>query len=128
MEKITSGDFMEKEKTGPKPVQINFEVLDAMLQFKVTKKYCAEYLRVSEDTIERRIKERTGQTFTEYAENVRQGLSVKLQTTAIEMALFDKHPTMMIFALKNLCGWSDKIENTVVELPEIKLAYKEKGE
>ena len=37
-------------------VEFDWDVLDAMLQFKVTLKFCADYLNVSTDAIQRRIK------------------------------------------------------------------------
>ena len=46
--------------------EVDFGALDALLQFKVTKRFCADYLKVSEDTIDRRIKEEHGLTFSEY--------------------------------------------------------------
>jgi methylphosphotriester-DNA--protein-cysteine methyltransferase len=90
-------------------VEFSWEKLDALLQFKATLKFCAEYLEVSVDTVQRRIKEEKGITFEEYAALKLQRTAVKLQQKAIEMAL-GGNTVMMIFALKNFAGWSDKIE------------------
>ena len=93
-------------------VEIDWKVLDALLQFKVTLNYCAEYLGVSVDAIQRRCKEEKGLTFSEYHELKLQRTAVKLQQKAIEMALAG-NTTLMIFALKNLANWSDKLETRV---------------
>jgi len=97
--------------------EFSWKALDAMLQFKVTLEYCADYLKVSRDTIMRRIREEHDMSFTEYAAIKRQRTAMRLQQKAIEMALGGEeknpNPTMMIFALKNLAGWADKMESTV---------------
>lgn len=90
-------------------IELDWGRLDALLQFKATLKFCAEYLEVSVDSIQRRIKEEKGITFEEYAALKLNRTAVKLQQKAIEMAL-GGNTTMMIFALKNLAGWSDKLE------------------
>lgn len=90
-------------------VVIDWKVLDALLQFKVTLEHCADYMNVSTDAIQRRCKEEKGMTFSEYHELRLQRTATKLQQKAIEMAI-NGNTTMMIFALKNLAGWSDKQE------------------
>jgi AraC-like DNA-binding protein len=101
---------MAKEKGRPK-MQLNYDKLDALLQFKVSQKFCAEYLGCSEDTIGRRLKDDHGMTFSEYHKLKMERTSLKLQQKAIEQALAG-NSTMMIFALKNLAKWSDKQEIT----------------
>lgn len=93
-------------------VPFNWDKLDALLQFKVPLKFVAEYLEVSVDTVQRRIKEEKGVTFEEYAALKLQRTAVKLQQKAIEMAL-GGNTVMMIFALKNLACWADKMESTI---------------
>ena len=93
-------------------IELNYDKLDALLQFKVTLRFCADYLEVSEDTIMRRIKEDHGMTFTEYHTLKMERTAVKLQQKAIELAL-KGNSTMLIFSLKNLAKWSDKVEETV---------------
>lgn len=89
--------------------EINFKELDALLQFKVTKEYVADYLGVSEDTVERRIKEKTGKTYQQYKNLKSANTSLKLQQVAIEMALA-KDRTMLKFALKNMSGWKEEAD------------------
>jgi len=88
-------------------VEMDWKILDTLLQFKVTLKFCAEYLGVSVDTIQRRVKEEKLITFEEYHASKLQRTAVRLQQKAIEMALTGDR-TMLIFCLKNLAGWADK--------------------
>lgn len=91
--------------------ELNYDALDALLQFKVSINFCADYLKVSKDTIMRRLKEDKGMTFTEYHNLQMEGTATKLQQKAIKMAL-EGNNTMMIFCLKNLAKWADKQEVT----------------
>lgn len=108
-------------------IELNYEVLDALLQHKITKRFCADYFGVSEDTIERRLKEDFKMTFKEYHALKMENTSYKLQQQAIQMAL-DGNAVMMIFCLKNLAGWSDKHESTEQSTVKIDLAYKKESE
>tara|TARA_R110002167_G_scaffold198805_5_gene401943 strand:- start:2607 stop:2963 length:357 start_codon:yes stop_codon:yes gene_type:complete len=103
---------MTKEKTGRPKMELNYDKLDALLQFKVTQRFCADYLECSEDTIGRRLKDDHDMTFSEYHSLKMERTSLKLQQKAIEQA-FAGNSTMMIFALKNLAKWTDKHETTV---------------
>lgn len=89
--------------------ELDYSALDALLQFKVSCDFCADYLGVSRDTIIRRIKEDHGMTFSEYHALKKERTATKLQQKAIESALAG-NATLMIFCLKNLAGWSDKHE------------------
>ncbi len=103
--------------------KLDWAGLDALLQFKVSKGFCADYLGISEDTIDRRIKSEHNMTFTQYREYKCMGMGLKLQQKAIQMALAG-NATMLIFSLKNLAGWSDKSEKEINSDKEIlKLAY-----
>jgi len=86
--------------------------LNALLQFKVTLEHVCDYTGFSRDTVIRRIKEKHGMTFKEYADLKRQRTATKLQQKAVEMAI-NGNATMMIFCLKNMASWSDKIDQTL---------------
>jgi hypothetical protein len=90
----------------------------------VTLNYCSDYLGVSNDTIQRRCKEEKGMSFSDYHALKLQRTAVKLQQKAIEMALAG-NTTMMIFSLKNLAMWADKIDHGITEdaASGLKLAY-----
>lgn len=96
---------MIKEPSKP----IDYTVLEALMQFKLTKAFVADYLKISTTTLDTRIKEQYNMTYTELGELKQQGVARKLQQKAIEMALKGDR-TMLIFSLKNMAKWSDKIE------------------
>lgn len=101
------GEVIKNKGGRPRTIEIDWKVLDTLMQFKVTKKFCAEYMNISEDTIDARLKSEFQLTFDQYRQERNQKMQLRLQSTAIEMAL-GKNTAMMIFCLKNLCGWSDK--------------------
>ena len=87
----------------------SWEKLDGLLYFKASLISCSDILGVHENTIKNHIKKRFGLTFTEYTERKMSRTKVKLVQKAIEMAM-SGNATMMIFSLKNICGWQDKID------------------
>tara|TARA_B100000214_G_C23958920_1_gene624289 strand:+ start:317 stop:715 length:399 start_codon:yes stop_codon:yes gene_type:complete len=87
----------------------SWDKLDGLLLFKASLISCSDFLGVHENTIKNHIKKRFGLTFTEYTEKKMSKTKVKLVQKAIEMAM-SGNATMMIFSLKNICGWQDKIE------------------
>ncbi len=95
-------------------LEIDFKELDALLHFKANKRQCANYLEVSEDTLERRIKEKFNKTFSEYADIKLDNTRIKLQQKIIQKALKGDN-TCLIFSLKNLCKWTDKQEVSIGE-------------
>jgi AraC-like DNA-binding protein len=97
----------------PNPkIDISFDKLDALAQFKITIEFAADYLGVSRDTLLRRINEKYGMTFSEYCSLRRQRTATKLQQKAIEQAIRG-NTALMIFCLKNMAGWADKMEQDV---------------
>lgn len=107
-------------------VKVNYDQLDALLQFKVTKAFCADYLGVSEDTIDRRIKEDHGMTFSQYHELKIERTALKLQKKIIEMGL-GGNVASLIFALKNLAKWQDKVDVDIDATKSFALAYDPKS-
>lgn len=95
-------------------VEIDFKQLEALMRFKPTAQDCAAFFKCSVDTIERRIKEFTsteenpdGLTFAEFREQNMVHTRMMLVRKALKEAEND-NTTMLIFCLKNLCGWKDK--------------------
>ncbi len=89
--------------------EFDWPKLNAILQYSATKADCADVMEVSEDTIERRIKKEYGLTFAAYRTKKMGKVRIMLVQKAIEQAK-SGNATMMIFCLKNLCGWADKQE------------------
>ena len=87
----------------------DWQKLDTILQLAASKVMCSEFLNVSEDTIERRIKKKYGLTFNQYKERKLTNTKIKLIQKALTEAT-SGNSTMLIFCLKNLCGWADKTE------------------
>lgn len=90
----------------------NWSVLDSILQFNATKPQCAAMLETSDDTIDRRIKKEYGLTFEQYKETKLGLTKIKLQQKAIQLAV-GGNAVMLIFCLKNLCGWKDRFESEI---------------
>jgi len=89
----------------------SWEKLDAVLGMGASKSMAASVMDCSEDTIDRRIKKEHEQTFSQYREIKLAPTKIRLQQKALTMGL-GGNVTMLIFCLKNLCEWSDKVENT----------------
>ena len=109
-----------------KKTELNWDVIDSVLSVSGSLnqvRYALESkgIVVTNRTIQRHIKDEHDQTFEEYREYRLGGTKIKLQQKAIKMGL-GGHPTMLIFCLKNLCGWTDKQE--IQGNQEIKLNYK----
>jgi hypothetical protein len=97
---------MANRRTPP----FDWEKLDAILRYKATIVDCSEMLDVSHDTVERNIKKKYDMTFTEYRDKKLTHTRLSLIQKALEQAKTG-NTTMLIFCLKNLCGWSDKMEH-----------------
>jgi hypothetical protein len=88
---------------------IELNKIASLLQFTPSLSDTADWFGVSEDTISRRVKEETGLTFAEFREKKRGQIRIKLNQKAVEMALAGDR-TLLIFCLKNYCGWSDNVK------------------
>lgn len=98
--------------------------LKAILRLKPTLKDCAAFLEVSEDTIERHIKKHYKCTYAEFRTQNMVHTRFSLIRTALKQAE-SGNTAMLIFCLKNLCGWSDKQETTLTsDGSPIQLSYK----
>jgi len=91
--------------------EIDWSKLDGMLVFDASVNVCADILGVSHDTLERHVKREKGMTFGEYKAIKVQQTVLRLKQTMIKKALGGDN-TCMIFALKNMSTWSDKVEHS----------------
>jgi hypothetical protein len=78
---------------------------------------CEEIMGVTDDTINNRIKAKYGITFSAYRNKKMSLTRMTLVQKALDQAKAG-NVTMMIFCLKNLCGWSDKNELAVGSIKE----------
>jgi hypothetical protein len=78
--------------------------------------------KVSDSTLDRVIKANTGGNFDDLRDKKTDGTRLKLIQTAIGMAN-NKDRTMLIFCLKNLCGWSDNANNANSVPIKVMLGY-----
>lgn len=124
-----------KGKGPGRPNEFNYELLDAILQYRMSLSDCAEILKVNSSTIVKRIKTDHKCKFSEYRDKKMAKVRLNLTQKAIDMA--NKGcKTMMIFCLKNYCGWVDSVkqENEITMKPvvinrvdgsKVELGYKE---
>lgn len=97
-----------KNKGGRPKELVDMDKLATFMRFRPTQQDCADFFGVSVNTIDRRIKEATGETYLEF----RNRNFVKTRFNLINNALLraEKSDTLLVFCLKNFCGWRDKIE------------------
>jgi hypothetical protein len=81
--------------------------LAVLMRFKPTQADAAAFFKCSEDTIDRRIRDETGLSYAEFREQNMVHTRMNLVQTAIRKAEKGDN-VMLIFCLKNLCGWRDK--------------------
>lgn len=105
-----------------KKIDFDWDKFDLILQFKPSKKTCADVMECSDETIDRRIKAKYDCSFMEYRDRKMGKIKLKLCQKAIEMSL-SGNTAMMIFTLKNLCDWRDKPEDdtSIIDVAKIKI-------
>lgn len=101
-----------KPKMGRKRIEIDEHQLRGLCRLKPTLKDVAAFFNCSEDTIERRCKELGSKTFADFRDKNMVHTRFSLVRKAIQKAEGGDN-TMLIFTLKNLCGWADKIEQRI---------------
>lgn len=94
----------------PVTIQLDWSKLDMALSLGATTQMAADYLEVSVSYLEKKITAEKGMALGEYRNLKMASTKLKLIQKALSKA-FDGDNTMLIFSLKNLCGWSDKIEH-----------------
>ncbi|OQW50627.1 MAG: hypothetical protein A4S09_02195 [Proteobacteria bacterium SG_bin7] len=94
------------QKMGRPEIEIDMQ-LAIFCRLKPSLADCAAFFKCSEDTITNKIKEQTGQTFSVFRDTHLVYTRFNLTRKAIEKAESGDNQ-MLMFALKNLCGWRDK--------------------
>lgn len=105
-----------------KKIEIDWSRLEGMVMFDASLPTCSLELGCSEDTIQRAIKKKYKKTFSEYKKLYLGKTVLRLKQRMIKKAL-DGNVTCMIFSLKNISDWSDKVEAKSEVLNEVKLSY-----
>lgn len=103
---------MSKKHAGGRPRKMTEETerqLAALCRMKPTLMDCAYYLDVHPNTIEKYLKAKYDCSFSEFRDKHMVHTRFSLIRTAIKKAENGDN-TMLIFSLKNLCGWADKNE------------------
>lgn len=97
--------------------EVNEHELGALCRLVASLKDCADFFGCSHDTIERRVKEWGYESFASFREQYMVQTRFQLKRDLIERA--KKSDIALIFALKNICGFSDKVESNATS--EIKI-------
>ena len=113
----------EPKKMGRPEVIIDEKALIAACSYKIPLDDCAVICGCSVDSLKRYIRKNYDLTFAQFRDKYTATTRAKLITKAIKMALTDGNTAMMIFCLKNLCGWADKQEINNAEGKEFTLSY-----
>lgn len=111
---------------GDKKIQ-DPEQLRALMRMKPTLKDTAAFFRCSERTVEQTIRDEFDQTFREFRDENMVETRHMLIRSAIEQGL-GGNAALLIFCLKNMCGWHDKHELEHVMSKPIQLQYSLDGE
>lgn len=85
---------------------IDFDEMDKLLNIQATLNEIAGWFDCSEDTIEKRIKDEKGMTFTDYASLKRAGGKIALRRKQFQKAM-DGDTQMLIFLGKVSLGQND---------------------
>lgn len=102
--------------------------LRGLCRLKPTKADVAAFFGCSEDTIENRVKELGYSGFSAFREENMVHTRFSIIRKAIEKAEKGDN-VMLIFCLKNLCGWADRQETELkTNEVSIKLSYTDKNE
>lgn len=115
-EHLKDHQFKKGNKAAEK--QFDWVLLDKLLARRMSQIDCAELLNVSIDTVSRQIEKKHGVTFAEYRLLKLAPTKLSLVEKALHLALEKNNTQALFFCLKNLCGWSDKPEESNLEKPK----------
>lgn len=97
------------KRGGPRK-ELDFEMAEKVAAMGPTRKIFLDFFKIDYKTASKRIRERYGITIGEFLEQRAAPLKIKLMSVAIEVATKQSNVTMLIFLLKNYCGFTDKKE------------------
>lgn len=117
----------EVNKGGRPPTEINWEALDGVLQLGARLIDCVDLVGVSDVTIQNKIKEKYGLTFSEYRELKMSKMRMKLLQKQYEVAM-NGNVALLIWLGKQHLGQSDKQEIVTDQKVNLKMSAEEKKE
>lgn len=100
-----------KKEVGAPRKEINWEVVDAVLQYKASLIDVADLCDVHPDTLKNRIKEKYDMNFKEYRDKKMSKMRLKLSQKQFEIAMRG-NVRMLIWLGKQYLGQSEKVEQT----------------
>ncbi len=95
-------------KPGRPRIAIDWKLFDSLCQLQCTLREIAAFFNCSEDTIENRVRQERGVSFSEYFAKKRVGGLITLRRNLFRMS--EKNPITGIFLAKNWLGMADKQE------------------
>jgi hypothetical protein len=99
-------------KIGRPEKEIDWKLLDSILQFGARLIDCSEMLEVSDDTIQRKIKDSFDCTFSEYRERKMSKMRMKLLQKQFDVAM-SGNVALLIWLGKQHLNQSDKQEQSI---------------
>ena len=119
-------DSKKKLKTKPK-TEIDFKVLDSLIEMQCTQEEIAKCLGVAINTIKARVKEKYNKEFDDFWEQKREIQKLSLRRVLWNQA--QNNPSSAIFLSKNWLGYKDKQDITSddkpLERPSIAITFPE---
>ncbi len=95
-------------KNGRPKINIDYKQLESFCLIQCSLAEIATFFNCSEDTIERRVKEKFGVSFAEYFSKKRIGGLISLRRNLFKLS--EKNAAVAIFLAKNWLGMADKTE------------------
>lgn len=100
----------EKAKMGRPRIQIDDKKFRELLQLRPKLEWIAAYYECNPDTIRLYCTQKHGLTFSQLRDKMSFGVRMSLLQKAISEA-HRGNSALLIFSLKNMCGWSDEPSN-----------------
>lgn len=97
----------------PKKIEFDENELGALCRLVATIKDCADFFGCSHDTIERRVREWGYDGYASFKDAYFVETRFKLKRTLLQRA--ETSDNALIFALKNMCGFTDRVESSASE-------------
>lgn len=104
-------------------MEIDWKMLDGLLQFGARLVDCSELMQCSDETIQRRIRDKYDITFTEYRNRKLSKTRLRLAQKQFDLAM-EGNTTMLVWLGKNLLGQTDiPLELETKEDNKLQLTY-----